>query len=147
MSPLPSTVKSFKPDHKLITQLHGAPEKLDLLFSDYWQQTAKKPTSGSLSCMQIDQILLGYLQQTGTLPALEKRAEQKQSELKQLNQRPDAGDLNELDRLQLSDWYFSSRLDMDMPDDIQAYIDTLGMHDVTDFYAMILEEFIYLEAV
>jgi len=62
-----------------------------------------------------------------------------------MSNRPRIKDLSQLDRLQLCDWYFSTQLGVEMPDQADEYVNELGLHDADLFYDMILKEYIYLE--
>jgi hypothetical protein len=53
--------------------------------------------------------------------------------------------LSALDRLQLCDWYFSTQLGVEIPDQAGDYAVELGFRDTDSFYDMILKEYIYLE--
>jgi hypothetical protein len=128
-----------------LTRLHKSPDNLQQRFSEFWQRKQNGLTAEPLSEMQCDQILLAYLQQSGKLESLEARAKDKQTKLQQLNQVPDSNALNSLDRLQLCDWYFSTQLGVEIPDQAGDYAVELGFRDTDSFYDMILKEYIYLE--
>jgi hypothetical protein len=132
-----SSYKETRPVNpcKSISQLHASPEKLQLLFAKLWQQKQGEETP--------DQRLLSWLQQSGKLGALQARAQHKTTILKQRPTKPDGAALNELEQLQLADWYFTHILNTEMPARIDAYCEKLGLDDNDSFYDMILGEYLY----
>ncbi len=134
----------LNPQH--LTQYHNSPEKLNQLFSTYWHQNHDEPSGETLSPMQQDQRLLKFLKQHDELKPLEAKAKLKFETLSRLKTKPHSAVLNDLDRLQLCDWYFSTQLDMEMPNQIETYTQRLGFSDTESFYDMILGEYLYRTA-
>lgn len=144
-SPLPTREQSNIGNLNDLTRLHKYPDKLQQRFTDFWQQKHSGSTDEPLSPMQCDQILVAYLQQSGALESLEARAKDKQIKLQKMARKPDIKDLSQLDRLQLCDWYFSTQLGVEIPDQAAEYANELGLQDTDSFYDMILKEYIYQE--
>ena len=130
---------------KNLNELHQSPEALNKAFAAHWQRHTSRSTAASLSNTQCTQILLQYLNQTGKLDALTQRAKDKQAKLAEAEHKPTLEDLNEVDKLQLSDWYFSQQLGQEMPHQLEDYAFELGYRELDDFYAMILGEYLYQE--
>ncbi len=124
--------------HGDINQLHASPEKLQQLFAKLWQQK-----QGGLTP---DQHLLAWLEQSGKLSALQARAQDKRTTLMRRSNTPDSTALNELEQLQLTDWYFTHKLNSEMPDRIDVYYGKLGLDDSNAFYDMILGEYFYMNS-
>lgn len=143
-------VAHLPPDPKVLTQLHQSPEMLESYFSGLWhkkrQSSASNPISAAIEQEQGQLQLIRFLEQSGLLEKLEKRAQKKQAVLDQLPKKPHIDQLSELDRLQLCDWYFSIKLKAPMPDHMQKYTMELGFEDDNDFYAMLLAEYLYIES-
>lgn len=144
--PLPANVAAHPPDPTVLTQLHQSPEILKSNLSGLWHKKRQSSDSETTSAFQEQQRLLCILEKSGLLVKLEKRAQDKQAVLDQLQQKPHIDSLNELNRLQLCDWYFSTRLKTQMPNHIQKYTMELGFEDDHDFYAMLLAEYLYVES-
>jgi len=144
-APLPMKDQSNIGNWNDLTRLHKSPDNLQQRFSEFWQQKHSGSTDEPLSPMQCDQILVAYLQQSGALKPLEARAKDKQNKLQKMSYKPDIRALSQLDRLQLCDWYFSTQLGVEMPEQAAEYANELGLYDTDSFYDMILKEYIYLE--
>jgi len=117
--------------------LHTSPEKLNQLLSECWQRNNTTPSG--------DQRILAYIEQSGELESLQARAIDKQERLARKNHKPHSAALNELQKLQLGDWYFSQQLSTDMPRQLDKYVAELGLDDISAFYDMILGEYLYLK--
>jgi hypothetical protein len=144
-SPLPIKDQRNIENWNDLTRLHKSPDNLQQRFSEFWQQKHSGSIDEPLSPMQCDQILVAYLQQSGALKPLEARAKDKQHKLQKISYKPDIKALSQLDRLQLCDWYFSTQLSVEMPDQVAEYANELGFDDTDSFYDMILKEYIYLK--
>lgn len=140
----PEFMAHSSPDPKTLTKWHQSPEKLKRHLSSLWQR--KQANGQSNSSMHTRQRLLQFLKYSGKLSDLEMRAKNKQTVLDQLQQKPNVDELSELDRLQLCDWYFSTRLNSQIPDHMQKYVMELGLDDDNDFYAMLLAEYLYIDS-
>ncbi len=128
-----------------LNQLHQAPEALDKLLAQLWQAHINQSTTDSFSNALSVHILLNYLNQTGAISDLTQRANDKKLTLAKLEHKPELEQLNEVDKLQLCDWYFTQQLRMEMPSRIEDYAFNLGCRDVDELYAMILGEYLYQE--
>lgn len=126
-----------------LTDLHASPEQLQRRFSRDWLLLSNQVNSRQLSALQLDQLLLSYLEKSGEFKPLQARAERKRSVLAEKTNKPRLETLNELQRLQLSDWYFNNCLNSEMPDELEAYSESLDLEALEDFYAMILDEYLY----
>ena len=129
-----------------LTGLHGTPLQLSAYLSEQWCRTLPHPDSDAAKRARTEQRLLDALEQSGTLLALKDRADHKQSVLDEMEQQPGTDELGELERLQLCDWYFSSRLGTQIPDHPHRYATRLGFLDEDEFYAMLLAEYLYSES-
>jgi hypothetical protein len=128
---------SLEPGEAL-TRLHTSPDKLRQLYNKYWQQKQTELTQ--------DQQLLAYLERLGKLEALQTRAKDKRNSLMQLREMTDGTALNELEKLQLCDWYFTHLLGSEMPHPLESYVLKLGLNDNDAFYDMILAEYLFLKS-
>ena len=144
--PRPLKPRQSEDKYTDLTLHHRKPEKLEQIFSQNWLHKLAGTTPHKIPPMLGDQLLLDYLRQTGALESLKIRARDKKSDLKRLQPKPDSTTLSEIDRLQLCDWYFSARLDREMPDQLEDYVAQLGLEDSDSFYDMILGEYIYLNS-
>lgn len=127
-----------------LSDLHHCPSRLDKIYAESWQMRSARSTANLLSASQCDNILLQHLEKTGKLTTYSERAENKKDKLTKLVNKPTIDELNELDQLQLSDWYFSEHLKTDLPDEIDHYVSELGFTDTDDFYDMILKEYYFV---
>lgn len=89
----------------------------------------------------LDARMLASLDQAGDLAALQRRAQDKAQRL--TGPRPRAAELDEVERLQLMDWYFAQRLNREMPVDIDAYADALGCERTEAFHELVWREYLY----
>lgn len=142
----PAHVAYLPPDPKVLTKLHQSPPRLKSHLSGLWYKKQQLSDSERTSADRDRQRLHHVLEKSGQLAKLEKRAQKKQIVLNKLTQKPHINMLSELDRLQLCDWYFSTRLNTQMPDHMQQYVMELGFEDDNDFHAMLLAEYLYLES-
>jgi len=127
-----------------LTQMHSQPEALKCFFTNRWRNTFARPEGTLLTPMQAEYILLTYLKSQGQLDALQSRADNKQHELKTAGQAVDSDKLNELEKLQLCDWYFTHQLNREMPDDVADFAHQMALENEAAFYDMILGEYVYL---
>ena len=127
-----------------ITALHRTPEELNALFSTLWRTRYGILGGKYLTPMQAENILLQQLQSTNELKHLQMRADDKQRKLARHKQYPDSTGLDELEKLQLCDWYFNTQLGVEMPDNIDDFSIDLALTDSNAFYDIILTEYIYL---
>ena len=66
--------------------------------------------------------------------------------LSKAGQPPDIDEFSDLQLLQLRDWYFSTILECEMPDDLEQRIEAWGYADVDNFHHELLREFAYRKA-
>ena len=144
--PEPVHMAYSPPDPKVLTKLHQSPEMLKSHLSELWQQKQRSSDSKPTSVVQDQQRLLHVVEKSGWLEKLEKRAQEKQVVLDKLRNKPHIDKLSALDHLQLCDWYFSTRLNTQMPDHVYKYAIELGFEDDHGFYAMLLAEYLFIES-
>ncbi|UWQ74357.1 TfuA-like protein [Leisingera sp. M658] len=90
---------------------------------------------------QLDLHLLAELRQSGAYAQLKSRAISKSQWLAEQNQpRSNQPDQN---RVRLTLWYFETRLQREVPDDLDKYASGIGLKDLDEFYALIRREFMY----
>jgi len=143
-SPVHSKSPPIEP--KQLTKLHSAPQKLNAYLSEQWCQALPHVDSEPAIRTQTERQILNILEQSGMLTTLKLRAEAKQAMLDNMAQPPGLDSLGELDRLQLADWYFCTRLSSQIPDHPSRYAARLGFLDEDEFYAMLLTEYLYIES-
>ena len=131
-------------DPDSLSALHQEPQMLEQCMTSHWLQLSNQSLGLQFSDNQCDQLLLNYLETTGELQGFEQRAKTKAEQLADLK-LPPIYELTEIDLLQLSDWYFSTHLELDLPDDLETYAAQLRFEDLDSFYAMILREYYYQE--
>ena len=127
-----------------LTSLHQSIRKLEKQLSHDWQTISNRATQAKLSSVESDQCLLNYLERTGELLPLQQRATAKLQALSGPSFAK-SFELSEIDLLQLTDWYFSNVLDLEMPAHLEDYAASLGFTDMDSFYDMILREYYYKE--
>lgn len=90
--------------------------------------------------------LLDHLKLCGEFYSYSSRAQKKKAFLKKIkciNPRPeDTG----LQNPALLEWFFSQRMDADIPMDIDAYAGELGLKNRQELYQMLASEFLYLQS-
>ena len=85
-----------------------------------------------------------HLEQTGELESLQQRALEKQKRLAE-KKFPNSTELSDIELLQLTDWYFTQLLGLELPSQIEEYAASLGFNDMDAFYDMILQEYYYTQ--
>lgn len=128
-----------------LTKLHSKPEALQKILSTQLRQKQISALKNDVSTLYIEQAIILYLTQSNQFEKLQIRADHKRNKLAQLKSKPSMLDLDELEKLQLCDWYFTSQLDKDMPVKLEKYSQSIGIDHLDFFYAMILDEYLYLE--
>ena len=139
-----SDAQASDAEHPDLTQFHSSPDRLNKTLMEHWSRRQGWAHPGALSPAHSDLALLDHLGRTASLEPLEARAEDKQNVLSKLGDIPDSDSLTDLDQLQLSDWYFSSCLNSEIPPDLERYAADLGLEDMETFYDMLLHEYIYV---
>jgi hypothetical protein len=129
-----------------ITALHRTPDELNKLLSTFWKTRYAQASGEVFTPMQAEHILIQHLQATHEIEDFQARADDKQRKLATLEKQADSHALDELEKLQLCDWYFSTRLKIDMPDDIDEFAINLALADSNAFYDMIFAEYLYLNS-
>ncbi|MBQ4825468.1 TfuA domain protein, core [Leisingera sp. HS039] len=104
-------------------------------------ETALAGTAVNTLGKQLDLHLLAELRQAGAYAQLKSRAISKSQRLAELDQR--GSDQPEQDRLRWVVWYFETRLQRGIPEDLGEYAAGIGLRDLDEFYALIRREFMY----
>ncbi len=124
----------------------AAPADSDEAVRDAWYRDAL--LGGSIAGYRdaapahwLTERMLARLADSGDLENFKRRADDKARVL--ARRIVNVGALDELERLQLMDWYFSERLGREMPDDIDAYAASLGGLDGDGFHELVLREYVY----
>ncbi|WP_323780918.1 TfuA-like protein, partial [Leisingera sp.] len=86
----------------------------------------------------LDLHLLAELRQADAYARLNSRAVSKSQWLAERG-----GDQPEQDRVHLTVWYFETRLQREVPDNLAKYAAGIGLGTLDDFYALIRREFMY----
>lgn len=97
-----------------------------------------------LSEPALNEHLIAELKLGGEYARLVERARHKHDALTRVGCTHPEPDETGLNPIQLVAWYFEKRLGQPMPDDMDAYVQELGLSSRTDFYRILAGEHIYL---
>ncbi len=128
-----------------LTELHQNPVELESRLSAQLNMLECNLAVDQWPNTLVESVILNYLRAAGQYQQLEVRSTEKQSILDKVANKPDIGAFGDIDLLQLGDWYFSHCLEAEMPHDISNYAISCGFDDVTQFYTIIFDEYLYLE--
>lgn len=120
-------------------------EKNDLAPQDYESMLADQSRLLAVTAARADTLdptILANLRQTGDYPDLRDRVQRKAAELADQPARKGPS----LDRLQVLIWYFETRLDQPVPDDLESYARSLGLAGRDAFYELIEAEFLFCQS-
>ncbi|WP_245602916.1 TfuA-like protein [Leisingera methylohalidivorans] len=101
-------------------------------------ETVLAGTAVNAQDRDLDLHLLAELRQADAYAQLKSRAISKSQWLAERG-----SDQPEQDRLRLTVWYFETRLQREIPDDLGKYAAGIGLRALDEFYALIRREFMY----
>jgi hypothetical protein len=124
---------------------HHAPEHVERVLAEASRHAELAKSRARLPRALIDTQILAHLSSSGEFHGLLERARDKDLKLKAAGQPPDIDEFSDLQLLQLRDWYFSTLLGCEMPDDLDHRVETWGYADLDAFHHALLSEFAYLK--
>lgn len=94
----------------------------------------------------VERRLLAELRKSGEYEDVRRRALAKARHIGSLAGLPDVREFVDLKLLQLEDWYFTQCQGMDIPDDLDEFLDRLGYADRAAFHRAVFHEYVYRQS-
>ena len=146
---LPGTSKISQDEASLaleISDRHQEPVQVEKMLAVVSRQVEMATSRKRLPRALIEAQILVRLSNSDEFKRLLERAREKETMLSKAGQPPDIDEFSDLQLLQLRDWYFSTILECEMPDDLEQRIEAWGYADVDNFHHELLREFAYRKA-
>jgi hypothetical protein len=95
---------------------------------------------------QLDRYCLSELRSLNEYAVLRRKASEKSAVLADQGMTRVRPEDIALDPIRLVGWYFESRLGREIPDDLDAYVQSLGIDSRDEFYAMLALDRLHAES-
>lgn len=126
----------------LLTRSHTDPAGLRKIWASEREAAALERAAASMAPIVIERHMLTLMRERDMWDPLADRALAK---AKVTHANPDTfSRLDELEKLQLLDWYFAQRQGADIPDSLEAYADALDLMDLDALHHLLYDEYLYV---
>jgi hypothetical protein len=129
-----------------ISSRHQEPAQIEKILAEVSRQVELATSRERLPRALIEAQILVRISNSDDFKRLLDRAREKEAMLSKAGQAPDIDEFSDLQLLQLRDWYFSTILDCEMPDDLEQRVQAWGYVDIDSFHHEVLREFAYRKA-
>ena len=137
-------IPEFRAVERELVKNHGNAGAVARLLRDESRIKTLKSIAETIPEPLLNRHLLACLQETGEYDRLKERSREKQRMFLSEGRVPSEFDLTGPETLQLADWYFEHRLDRQMPDDMESYVESLGFAGMDTFHRALLHEYVFV---
>ncbi len=118
----------------------------DTILAERARAQALAKAKSELPRLVIEHRILSRLHADGRHASLLARAQRKQVCLSEAGDLPRVASFDGIELLQLEDWYFSECMGIEIPEDLDRYIDATGYSSRGAFHQAVFHEYVYRKA-